>query len=138
MTPTNDVATCGRTVEYAATFSPEPAIVGTVRQFVRASLARHAVSSYATELIVSELVANVVRHAGTDFMIAIRFGPTIHVSVLDGSPVIPAIVHGDGDNEGGRGLLIVDSLSSGWGVSRAGSGKSVWAEIDPAAVSAGA
>ena len=134
MIPLRDPSTFDGPVEYAATFSPDPAAVGAARQFVRSSLARHAVSSFTTELIVSELVGNVVRHAGTDFMVSVSLGAMIRVSVLDDCAAIPAVRHADAEDEGGRGLLIVDSLASTWGVTPTRSGKSVWAEVDSAAL----
>jgi hypothetical protein len=34
-----------------------------------------------------------------------------------------------GDDEGGRGLALVDALATRWGVDADGAGKSVWFEV---------
>ena len=119
-------------LEYAATFPPSPTAVADARQFVRASLGRNGVSSFTTELIVSELVGNVVRHARTHFTVTVRLAEKIRLAVLDDSPLMPVIVDADPDAERGRGLVVVEALSSAWGASRTRTGKSVWAEVDPA------
>ena len=83
-------------------------------------------------LVVTELVANAVRHAGTDITVRLlRLGDGVRVEVADGSsrPLRPrsATVA----DEGGRGLLLVDALSTRYGVEAERHGKLVWAEILP-------
>ena len=83
-------------------------------------------------LVVTELVANAVRHAGTDITVRLlRLGDGVRVEVADGSsrPLRPrsATVA----DEGGRGLLLVDALSTRYGVEAERNGKLVWAEILP-------
>jgi len=82
------------------------------------------------QLVVSEMVANAVMHAGTDCVISLRLaGPTLTVEVSDGSPEIPSLVHDDGAI-GGRGLRIVAAVAATWGYERLDEGKRVWAELD--------
>jgi anti-sigma regulatory factor (Ser/Thr protein kinase) len=88
-------------------------------------------------LLVSELVTNSVRHAGLaptdEIELAISVDGVLHVAVTDGGPGIsPAIVDGDLEAEGGRGLMIVSRLALRWGAER-GRGR-VWFELELAPV----
>jgi len=81
-------------------------------------------------LVVSELVTNAVIHAETRLRLVIRYdGRRVLTEVFDGDARLPRRV----DNPtsfGGRGLLIVEHLSSHWGSEAIrGDGKRVWAEI---------
>jgi anti-anti-sigma regulatory factor len=83
------------------------------------------------ELVVTELVSNAVRHAYGDIELTVlvsnRF---LHVSVRDGSPTAPRRVLPDPETgEGGRGLLLLDAVASGWGSRPLPSGKIVWATL---------
>ena len=83
-------------------------------------------------LVVTELVANAVRHAGTDITVRLsRLGDGVRVEVADGStrPLRPRLV--TLADEGGRGLLLVDALSTRYGVEAERAGKLVWAELQP-------
>ncbi|WP_437015558.1 ATP-binding protein [Streptomyces sp. enrichment culture] len=92
-------------------------------------------------LITSELAANAVRHghvAGRDFHLRlseIAGGPrTLRVEVTDTrTERVPLLTAQEppGDQESGRGLLIVAQLATRWAVTpRAdGPGKTVWAEL---------
>ena len=84
-------------------------------------------------LIVTELVANAIRHAGTDIEVSLRRADLgLRLEVRDGSvrPLRPrAALSSD---EGGRGLLLVDALSTRYGVQGEPDGKRVWVELQPA------
>lgn len=83
-------------------------------------------------LVVTELVANAVRHAGTDITVRLsRLGDGVRVEVADGStrPLRPR--SSTMSDEGGRGLLLVDALSTRYGVEADRDGKLVWAELQP-------
>jgi anti-sigma regulatory factor (Ser/Thr protein kinase) len=84
----------------------------------------------SAQLIVSELVANAVLHAGTtvELSVALR-GQAIQVSVRDGSPDSVQPGRPGQSAEGGRGLLVVASLATDWGCLRTRDGKVVWASI---------
>ncbi|BEP14583.1 hypothetical protein acdb102_28940 [Acidothermaceae bacterium B102] len=88
-----------------------------------------------TELVVTELVANAVRHAGTEITVrlaAIAGTPGgVRAEVSDSStrPVRPR--QASALEESGRGLLLVDILSSRWGADATTEGKTVWAELIP-------
>lgn len=88
-------------------------------------------------LLVSELATNALRHAGTEFEVAVRPTATgVRVAVSDDSPVRPEErrrLPGP-DSEGGRGLAIVERLAARWGVEGDPPGKTVWFELDRSAV----
>jgi anti-sigma regulatory factor (Ser/Thr protein kinase) len=81
-------------------------------------------------LIVTELVTNAVLHAQTDLRLTIetRHG-RVRIAVEDRAPSLPQPVHADPDALNGRGLALVEHLSSSWGVDASASGKVVWSEI---------
>lgn len=81
-------------------------------------------------LVVTELVANAVRHAGTDITVRlIQLDGGVRLEVADGSvrPLRPRPAAMS--DEGGRGLLLVDALSTRYGVEAEPDGKRVWAEL---------
>lgn len=85
-------------------------------------------------LIVSELVTNAVRHAGTNVVLTVRVHPDrIRIEVSDGVDELSAMMPGrpDSSRPDGRGLVIVAALASNWGVTREpdGLGKTVWADL---------
>lgn len=87
------------------------------------------------ELVVTELVANAVRHAGTEITVKLTLlegipgGVRAEVSDSSTRPVRPR--HAGMLEESGRGLFLVDTLSSRWGADATTNGKTVWAEIVP-------
>ncbi len=81
-------------------------------------------------LVVTELVVNAIRHAGTE--VVVRIAPIadgVRLEVCDGStrPLRPR--ESAVTDEGGRGLLLVDALSHRYGVEAEAKGKRVWAEL---------
>lgn len=85
----------------------------------------------AALLVVTELLTNAVVHAGG----AIELRTTLdderlRIEVVDSSSALPRL-RDPGD--GGRGLRIVEALSTDWGVVRNdGAGKTTWCEISTA------
>ncbi|TQS44016.1 STAS domain-containing protein [Cryptosporangium phraense] len=85
--------------------------------------------SPAAAVVVTELVDNAARHAGTALEVTIAYrGAYLHLSVTDGSPEPPRL-SAEPTAEGGRGLLLVDSFASGWGVLPVPDGKAIWATL---------
>jgi anti-sigma regulatory factor (Ser/Thr protein kinase) len=87
-------------------------------------------------LVVSELVANSVRHAEVGPAGFIRvdlrvLGGEVWIAVGDrGSPQLPRIVTGEQVGVGGLGLRVVDRLARSWGVARDGVGRTlVWCRL---------
>lgn len=85
-------------------------------------------------LLTSELVTNAVVHGRTPVELRLSDdGARIKVEISDGDPApLPPAGNGSSDDQpSGRGLLIVDSLSDGWGCRRrrVPPGKVVWFEL---------
>ncbi|WP_354642909.1 ATP-binding protein [Kitasatospora camelliae] len=91
------------------------------------------------ELLLTELVTNAVRHACVPpgRLIFARFALTsglLRIEVHDASSELPVIKTADGDDEAGRGLCLVEQLSTAWGchLREGGIGKAVWCLVSPA------
>jgi anti-anti-sigma factor len=83
------------------------------------------------QLIITELVSNVIRHAHTDMDVSVALRHRyLHLAVRDGSTEQP---RRGGANESlreeGRGLLVVEALTAAWGFAPAPDGKVVWATL---------
>ncbi|GAA0923038.1 ATP-binding SpoIIE family protein phosphatase [Streptomyces rhizosphaericus] len=81
-----------------------------------------------TELLVSELVGNVVRHAKGPPRLRLLYGRTLICEVSDASLTTPRIRRAAETDEGGRGLQLVAALSDRWGTRFSGTGKCIWTE----------
>ncbi|MFC1420224.1 ATP-binding protein [Streptacidiphilus cavernicola] len=83
------------------------------------------------EQLVSELIANVVRHTGGrsfGLRVARRQGG-VRFEVRDPSRALPCLILGDPEDDSGRGLQLVNLLSDRWGADLMSRGKSVWFEL---------
>lgn len=94
-------------------------------------------------VVTGELVTNAVVHARTPFTVALAWnGDAVLIQVTDGSATLPVCGartngHAEGDqgrsgsgefgSPGGRGLMLVDAMTSEWGSTRVMGGKTVWA-----------
>ncbi|MEU9671567.1 SpoIIE family protein phosphatase [Streptomyces bobili] len=81
-----------------------------------------------TELVVSELVGNVVRHAKGPVRLRLLRSDVLICEVSDGSLTTPHIRHASATDEGGRGLQLIEALSHRWGTRHASTGKCIWTE----------
>ncbi|MGP3982263.1 SpoIIE family protein phosphatase [Streptomyces sp. KR80] len=109
----------------------EPSEVGRARRLVREQLARWGLGDLVepTELLVSEVVTNAVRHAHTDQVtLRLVFADALLCEVSDDDREVPTLLHADRDEEYGRGLRVVDALTTEWGTSSRFRGKTVWFE----------
>ena len=102
------------------------------REFVADVLRRWRVHGPVepAELVVSELVTNAVRHAGTT--VTLRLIPTVAgllVEVDDAARAAPRMVPVQRRAIGGHGLAIIDRLAVAWGHRDREGGKTVWAEL---------
>ncbi|MDQ6726204.1 MAG: ATP-binding protein [Actinomycetota bacterium] len=122
-------------VEQRRSFPSAPASAGVARRFVDAALADPELFPIldAAALLVSELVANAVLHSGTplDVVVAVD-GLRVRVEVHDGSPRMPVRKNYSTMSGTGRGLVLVDRMSSRWGADSTPTGKVVWFELDAA------
>jgi anti-sigma regulatory factor (Ser/Thr protein kinase) len=85
-----------------------------------------------TQLVVSELIGNAYQHApghDTVELEVLLHGGTVTIRVSDGSALRPMMRAASEDDSTGRGLLIVEALSSRWGYEDHQGGKQVWAEF---------
>jgi anti-sigma regulatory factor (Ser/Thr protein kinase) len=84
------------------------------------------------QTVVSELVTNAVRHAGTPVQLTLsRIGDGLRVQVRDGSAVPARPRPSDPFDASGRGLQLVAALTTRWSTSRRESGKLVTADLHP-------
>ena len=81
-----------------------------------------------TELLVSELVGNVVRHAKGPVRLRLLRSRSLICEVYDGSLTTPRIRRAADTDEGGRGLQLVAALSRRWGARYTADGKCIWTE----------
>lgn len=110
-------------------FPAEPASIPAARRFVREVLtaAGHDPWLDAAQLAVSELCTNAVLHAHTPFEVTVQPGPDgVYVQVWDDDPVLPARRVSDAASTTGRGLELVEAVSTFHGVQTVGPAKVVW------------
>ncbi|MGW0649985.1 ATP-binding protein [Streptomyces umbrinus] len=122
-------------------FEAQPAEVRLLRRAAVAQLGRWGVPSAVeeTELLVTELVTNVIKHVGEGAPAALVLEwrcERLRVEVHDKSRTLPTPVGAHCDEECGRGLHLLAALAADWGTVLTAVGKSVWCEIaaQPAAV----
>lgn len=105
---------------------------GLARGFLRHHCHHHDQALYDTaELLVSEVVTNAVRHDSPPVtMTVICDDPDgMVVRVEDGGHEQLTARQPQMTDEGGRGLMLVDALSTHWGAERTSRGKTVWFEV---------
>jgi serine phosphatase RsbU (regulator of sigma subunit)/PAS domain-containing protein/anti-sigma regulatory factor (Ser/Thr protein kinase) len=83
------------------------------------------------ELLTSELVTNGLVHGlpPLDIEVATVAGG-VRIAVGDHNPHVPTVRVTTGDDEHGRGLLLVDAMATRWGVDAIPPGKRVWFELE--------
>jgi anti-sigma regulatory factor (Ser/Thr protein kinase) len=124
--------------------SAHPRSPAQARRLTRARLTGWAVDEDTCEaaaLVVSELVTNAIVHTASRWIVC---------ELQDGADRVRIAVRDEGcapgephpspqrpEEEHGRGLLLVDAVSSAWGTLETGPGLLVWAEL-PRAAGAGA
>ncbi|MEW1844588.1 SpoIIE family protein phosphatase [Nonomuraea angiospora] len=107
-----------------------PKAAGEAREHVRAQLSAWHLDdlSMTTELLASELVGNVVRHAKGPIHLRLLRSAVLTCEVSDGSLTTPRIRRASDTDEGGRGLQLVSAISHRWGTRYTDSGKCIWTE----------
>jgi serine phosphatase RsbU (regulator of sigma subunit)/PAS domain-containing protein/anti-sigma regulatory factor (Ser/Thr protein kinase) len=110
---------------------PVPASVPRVRALVRRTLHSWGLPDLVdpTELLLSELVTNAVRHAREDVGIQLAKGETLVAEVTDDDERLPHRMRGGTTDPRGRGLVVVDELAGEWGARSVADGKVVWFEV---------
>ncbi|WOX09148.1 ATP-binding protein [Streptomyces sp. N50] len=115
----------------------EPEGFADARQVVREQLTAWGYPEFAdaATLCATEMLANVHRHVKSpECELRLRTLPEggVRVAVADRSPELPVwYTEPDWDTESGRGIFLIASVASQWGVTpRQGRrGKQVWAEF---------
>ena len=107
-----------------------PAAVAEARRQVRAAISIWdvPVDPDLAALLTSELVTNAIKHEAGEIItlfITCSYGH-LRVDVHDTSPFFPVLVDASADDETGRGLMLVDTLSAKWGCDRTPAGKAVY------------
>jgi anti-sigma regulatory factor (Ser/Thr protein kinase) len=110
----------------------EVASAGRARALLREELERWGLPELVETgtLCVSEIVTNAVVHAGTPVRLEIELRPEcVRVEVHDGGAAPPERLQAQLDDVHGRGVAIVEMLTTQWGVEAADAGKCVWFEL---------
>lgn len=117
----------------AETFTATAASAGAARRMVSATLAAWELGDLRDDVhsVVSELASNAALHARSPFTVTLvqdQDAECLRVEVTDRSPARPrARRRSEPDATTGRGLLMVETLSTEWGVQpEAEGGKTVW------------
>ncbi|MFF0096798.1 SpoIIE family protein phosphatase [Streptomyces canus] len=108
----------------------DPKAASQARRHIREQLAAWDLDdlSPTTELLVSELVGNVVRHARGPVRLRLLHTTELICEVYDGSQTMPRIRRATETDEGGRGLQLISALSTRWGARYTQTGKCIWTE----------
>jgi anti-sigma regulatory factor (Ser/Thr protein kinase) len=119
---------------YAVTMPCAEESAKPARLLVRIVLATWGLDDLADDsaLVVTELVANAAKHTDTVLVRVSINRPEpdhVRVDVADRSPMLPVLRPTGTDDEGGRGLALVDALTSRWGTETLRKGKRVWGEL---------
>ncbi|WP_368396428.1 SpoIIE family protein phosphatase [Streptomyces sclerotialus] len=112
--------------------APEARSVARARELARDQLTDWGLEALVdtTELLVSELVTNALRHGHGDIRLRLLLDRTLVCEVWDADLAQPRRRRARDTDEGGRGLQLVGLLSRGWGSRRTPRGKTVWFELD--------
>jgi anti-sigma regulatory factor (Ser/Thr protein kinase) len=108
----------------------DPAVVADARARTARQLAAWGLEemTFTTELLVSELVTNAIRHAQSPIQLRIILDGVLSCEVFDGSNTAPHLRRADRYDEDGRGLMLVAQLAERWGTRHTGTGKIIWAQ----------
>ncbi|MFC4529918.1 ATP-binding protein [Sphaerisporangium dianthi] len=110
---------------------PEPTTVPQTRRRVRRKLSDWGLSAQAevVELLVSEVVTNAMRHSWGAVMSLAMDDGTLRCEVQDTNPAPPRVREVHEGDEGGRGMYLMQALSTSWGSHPLSTGKVVWFEV---------
>jgi anti-sigma regulatory factor (Ser/Thr protein kinase) len=108
----------------------DPSVVADARARTARQLADWGLEdiTYTTELLVSELVTNAIRHAHEPVQLRIILDGVLSCEVFDGSSSAPHLRRADRYDEAGRGLMLVAQLAERWGTRHTSTGKIIWAQ----------
>jgi GAF domain-containing protein/anti-sigma regulatory factor (Ser/Thr protein kinase) len=110
----------------------DPAVVSRMRAAVTGQLDRWGLGelAFTTELVVSELITNAIRHAVEPITVRLLRDRALICEVSDGSSTSPRLRRAGTTDEGGRGLYLTAQLTARWGTRYTATGKVIWTEQD--------
>ena len=118
-------------------FPAELASVRAARRWAADSVRAHGASPDAERLVallVSELETNAVTYGAATRTIDVDaqyLDGRVRIGVRDDSPEHPVVLDPPPEATGGRGMKLIDTFSSAWGVDpEPGAGKTVWFDLD--------
>jgi serine phosphatase RsbU (regulator of sigma subunit)/anti-sigma regulatory factor (Ser/Thr protein kinase) len=108
----------------------DPAMVSRARKLAIEQLRTWglAQAEYTTELVVSELVTNAIRHGAPPIQLRLIRDHTLICEVTDASGTAPHLKRSPTLDEDGRGLLLVYGLTHSWGTRQTTTGKTIWCQ----------
>ncbi len=113
-------------------FVPVAQAVRATRRFVFGALDAWGLQELQWEaaLVVSELANNAVRHGASPFRVLVsRAGDGVRIGIHDVAPGRPLQRSAAAEDLDGRGMAIIEALSTGWGCQRLSDGKFTWADL---------
>ena len=116
------------------TFSGGLSSVREARRFLSSMLEEWGAEDYdfAAPQVLSELATNAALHARSSFTVELHLDEAcLQLEVTDSSPRLPRVRSYSADATTGRGMGLVAALSSSWGTTTNGTGKTVWARVVP-------
>ncbi|NEA59524.1 SpoIIE family protein phosphatase [Streptomyces sp. SID13666] len=108
----------------------EPSAVSAVRAAAERQLEQWGLDelAFTTELILSELITNAIRHAAGPITVRLLLDRSLICEVTDTSSTSPHLRYAATTDEGGRGLFLVAQLAEHWGTRYTSAGKIIWSE----------
>jgi anti-sigma regulatory factor (Ser/Thr protein kinase) len=120
--------------ELAAEFGAEREDPGRARRMVVAALRRRGYGDtlvHDAALVLTELAANAVLHASSPFSISVNSEDSVlRIAVGDRRPLAGSPAGLGLIPRPGRGLGLIDAISTRWGTAVLAGGKIVWAELE--------
>jgi anti-sigma regulatory factor (Ser/Thr protein kinase) len=134
-TPGSCRLTIGGVTEREATlsFAADPVGAADARRFTRGCCTEWGIDDVldTATLLVSEVVTNAVLHGASTVELTLRAGPgSLRVEVRDDNEALPVRKRYSQTAATGRGLVLLEALSSAWGAEPESAGKVVWFDLD--------
>jgi anti-sigma regulatory factor (Ser/Thr protein kinase) len=107
----------------------DPRRVADARRFAERTMAAWGLTDigHTVALLVSELMTNAILHAHSEVVLTLHHDlDEVRVEVFDTSPLPPRLRHFRPDAGTGRGIRLLETLASAWGIRRTPEGKCVW------------
>lgn len=120
--------------EASLTLPAELSSIGDARRFLRSALATWGVGDYdlGGPQVLTELATNAALHARSAYTVHLVLeAGSLLVEVTDSSPALPQHRHYGAEATTGRGIALVEALSTDWGVQSSPTGKTVWCRVAP-------